>query len=307
MVRQQQGRQALGSDALLTLVADDGEQLPGLFAMLWHEIQLFEHTFSRFIDDSELSYVNRRAGLPVEVTPEFSQLASRAKALSLDTNGLYNPFILPALQRVGYKGSWPTPAVHIQPQDYSQRQVADIAGLIITPGTVLLPPNTALDFGGIGKGYLLDLLAEHLHTAGCRGFCLSLGGDIVVQGTGGDGAAWRVGVAAAAKSGGEAAWFQNTSGKRMAVATSGVIKRKGAGWHHLIDPQTNLPSQTDILTATVCAASATEADVYAKCLVIAGSDKADAFMHEHKISRAVLQIHGKRGTLDIRKKEFKCS
>lgn len=301
MVQQQQSRHALGSEALLTLVADE-TQLPELFALLWHEIQLFEQTFSRFRDDSELSFVNQRAGLPVEVTPEFSYLASRARALSIETKGIYNPFVLPALQRAGYKGSWPTPADPGRAQDYGRRKVVSAEEIAISSGSLRLPAETALDFGGIGKGYLLDMLADLLQANGCHDFWLSLGGDIVVQGRGADGAgAWSVGVARAA-GGGEAARLQNLDGKRMAVATSGVIKRRGTGWHHLIDPRTNLPAETDILTATVCLPSATEADVYAKCLVIVGSGGAPSFIRQHKITQLVLQTSDKHDTIHITKK-----
>jgi thiamine biosynthesis lipoprotein ApbE len=63
----------------------------------------------------------------------------------------------------------------------------------------------------------------------------------------------------------------------MAVATSGVTKRKGIKdsktWHHIIDPASQDSSKTDILTATVVSKSATQADIAAKVMVIEGSAK----------------------------------
>ena len=59
------------------------------------------------------------------------------------------------------------------------------------------------------------------------------------------------------------------------VATSGRDYhrwRQGGIWHHhIIDPRTGRPAQADVLTATVVAPSAAEAEVAAKVAVISGS------------------------------------
>ncbi len=64
----------------------------------------------------------------------------------------------------------------------------------------------------------------------------------------------------------------------VAVATSGTSVHRWEGGvdgvprHHLIDPRTRLPADTDVIQATVIAASAREAEVLAKAAVIAGSE-----------------------------------
>ena len=59
------------------------------------------------------------------------------------------------------------------------------------------------------------------------------------------------------------------------VATSGCDRRRwrqqGQERHHLIDPATALPAQGDLLTVTVAAPTAAEAEVRAKTLFLAGS------------------------------------
>jgi thiamine biosynthesis lipoprotein len=63
--------------------------------------------------------------------------------------------------------------------------------------------------------------------------------------------------------------------ERGGVATSGKDYRRwqlDSVWqHHIIDPRTGLPAQTDVLTATVIAPSAVEAEVAAKVALISGS------------------------------------
>jgi thiamine biosynthesis lipoprotein len=59
------------------------------------------------------------------------------------------------------------------------------------------------------------------------------------------------------------------------VATSGIDYRRwkqGDRWrHHIIDPRTGLPAETDVLTATVVAPNVMEAEMAAKVVLILGS------------------------------------
>jgi thiamine biosynthesis lipoprotein len=66
---------------------------------------------------------------------------------------------------------------------------------------------------------------------------------------------------------------------RGAVATSSVTRRR---WqqgetvrHHVIDPRSGLPAETDWLCVTVIAPHAAMAEVFAKALLIAGSREAE--------------------------------
>ncbi|NQU38254.1 MAG: FAD:protein FMN transferase [Actinobacteria bacterium] len=60
------------------------------------------------------------------------------------------------------------------------------------------------------------------------------------------------------------------------VATSSIARRKWAGGHHLIDPHTGRPSETDVLAATVVAGDALAAEVSAKTALLMGfADGAD--------------------------------
>jgi FAD:protein FMN transferase len=59
------------------------------------------------------------------------------------------------------------------------------------------------------------------------------------------------------------------------VATSTTLRRRwqsdGLTRHHVIDPQTGLPSDTDLTLATVVAAEAWVAEVLAKAVLLAGA------------------------------------
>lgn len=302
MKRFQQHRHALGSEVYITLVDTDERKVGRVFEDVWQAIGLFEHTFSRFMQDSELTYVNERAGVPTPVSREFMRLAETAKDYASATDGLYNPFVLPNLQKAGYKGSWPAPDVQGEAPDYTARELAQWDALTINGSTVTLPPGSALDFGGIGKGYALDELARMLEHEGVEHYWLSLGGDILTGGNDIDGKPWTIEIASAANENEVAAHFEIRQQTVRAVATSGTLKRAGEGWNRLIDPRTGQSTTSDIVMATVAAENGTSADVYAKCLVLVGSEHAEQFAAGLGVSTYLLHVRETDGTMRILKK-----
>ena len=83
-----------------------------------------------------------------------------------------------------------------------------------------------------------------------------------------------------------------------AIATSSIAKRKwlqdGQIQHHLIDPRTGKPAETDWLSVTVTAPHAAEAEVFAKALLIAGSNGAHKVLFDsQKMAYIAVDKYGK--------------
>jgi thiamine biosynthesis lipoprotein len=295
MENYQSSFRAIGSDIVLTVVSDDPAQAKVVFDELRAYIEDFEQRFSRFRPSSELSRINATAGQRTEASREFVALLKTAVSLSEATDGLFNPFILPKLQEAGYKGSWPTSHEQGEAPQYQERKVATVDMVLCGADWVRIPAATALDFGGIGKGYLLDRLAALVPNE-LPGYWFSLGGDILMAGRDATDEAWEVGVAHALIEDKQVGSFNNERGWSLAVATSGVTKRRGTNegkdWHHIIDPRTGEPAETDLLTVTVCCEDPTEADILAKSALILGSKAAWPFLDRHKVRGAILQRMG---------------
>lgn len=304
MKRYQEAKRALGSDVLLTAVLADDVDPRAIFEVLWQKIDRFEQRFSRFLATSELTSFNHSAGKRQQVSTEFLDLLAASKSLAEKTSGLYNPFILPALQQAGYKGSWPHPEIVEAAVNYERRNFATWTEIKLGENWAQIPQGTALDFGGIGKGYLLDELAACLHAQRVKHFWLSLGGDILCSGYDLDGAAWQIAVQSAVEVSRNITTVIG-DGDLFAVATSGVTKRKGetidGTWHHLIDPRTGKPASTDILTTTVVTDKAVEADVFAKCLVIVGNGEAVKLANLLGVRNVFVQYKDSGGTMESKK------
>lgn len=299
-----QSKQALGGDVTLAFISED-EDAAQIMQELWLRVYTFEKRFSRFLPGSELSVFNRSAGLRAYITPEFKALLSRAKELSVQTQGLYNPFILPALQRAGYVRSAAPGYEDDEQEDHSHKTVVAIDRLQIGTDFATIPYGTALDFGGCGKGYLAEQLGHFLRESGAKGYWLSLGGDIAVFGKDENGNPMRIAVQDARKLDDSLPVYAESSDTHpYALATSGVFRRKnqqdnGGTWHHIINPKTQEPAKTDILLATICCRDAALADVLASCAIIEGSKQAgkmlkangaDGWLIQHKLTNGDIRV-----------------
>lgn len=252
---------ALGTNIELRLVADTKEKAEEIFRILWQAISAFDQKYSRFLPDSIITKINQAAGKIVSVDQETISLLTRCKKLTEATNGLFNPFVLPAVQQAGYLRSLRADYQAVPTLDYRNRRVAEINELIIKEGQVQIPADSALDVGGIGKGYLADQLAK-LAQQSTPDFCFSIGGDIALGGTEPDGADWPITVAGAEQSSQPIGSIKTAN--IAGIATSGATRNfEGKKQQHEIDPTTGGLLHTPLLSCTVMAKNATLADVCA--------------------------------------------
>jgi len=242
----------------------------------------WERILSRFREDSELSALNRRAGDGwVQVSETLWEVLTAALSAARRSRGLVTPTILPALEGAGYDRSFAD----------LPRQVSDTSSGAAQPATgdwqkirmdrrrraVALPPAIRLDLGGIAKGWAADTAVQRLSVFGPA--LVDAGGDIAIRGTRAGGTPWPIGIADPQRPDEYLELLLLTGG---GVATSGRDVRRwrrgGRENHHIIDPRNGTPADTDVLTATVIAPSAREAEVGAKTALILGSDAGRAWL-----------------------------
>jgi len=292
LTRHTQTQEALGGTASVGIIIDDSQNPDVLFANLWKQTFQFERQFSRFLPSSELSQFNALSGTKMPISPEFAAILREAKRLIRKTTGLFNPFILPALQRTGYVGSAVTEYVDDEAPDYTSRSVVATVKLELGVDWARIPFGTAIDLGGCGKGYLADQLGRYLREQKVHGYWIELSGDIATFGTDENRQNLTISVKNANKRGAlNEVIVCPTS--QFGIATSGTFPRVSQvgtlRGHHIIDPKTGKPAKTDLKLATVCASSAVDADVYASCAIIVGAKAAPAMLEAHAIKSWALQ------------------
>jgi thiamine biosynthesis lipoprotein len=261
------------------------------------EIALCERVLSRFDPASDLSRANAGAGAWIGVHPILTDALAHALTAREDTDGLYDPTILPALVAAGYDRSFDQLAgTERLPR---ARPAAWRAGATVRVDSqgqrVRMPAGTGIDLGGIGKGYSATRAVHAMLRAvpDLPGALVDLGGDIAFSGQPPGGGPWRVGVADPRTTGAQLGVLALRSG---GVATSGRDRRRfgpGSGLHHLIDPATGLPAAPGPLTVTVVAPSTTIAETHATALAILPVERAAAFIERRPhISALLVQRDG---------------
>lgn len=286
-------KQALGGEVEIGVVSQwSSSDRADIFSLVWHEILEFEKRFSRFLPSSELSYINKRAGLTTSISEQMEAILEKAKELADVTERIYNPFILPALQRAGYVRSALEGYENDEAPDYTKRHIATVDQLSLSDHSVNIPHGSALDLGGCGKGYLADRIGSILRKKHALGYWLSFSGDIATFGTDVDGRPITLAIQSAEPEP-KATYVVTCPVTSFGVATSGTFRRANQVHtlqkHHIIDPRTGKPSESDMLLATVCAKSAVEADVLASCAVVLGSSAAVQFLKDRNVLGWVLQ------------------
>lgn len=242
-------------------------------------VRAFERQFSRFRADSELTRLNEHAGTAFLVSEAMLALLAAAQNAWRQTGGVVDPTIGNALCAAGYNTSFDQVHDDLVPQRLVRRAplpvtLRDVA-IDHKRHTVTVPRGTSLDFGGIGKGYLLDRLTP-LFSRVTEHWWYSLGGDMIVSGHDENGSPWKVAAQDPFSLDRDWAEFRPPAG-RWGIATSGTVKRRGvhfgAPWHHLIDTATSLPSTSDVPAATALAPTALLADISAKTVILLGSEQ----------------------------------
>jgi FAD:protein FMN transferase len=251
-------------------------------------VREYERRFTRFSDDSELSSLNRTSGHWCLVSPEMYEVLRLAKRFYLETDGLFDPAILPALERAGYDRSIEKVQSEGAPEraagasgeraDFGQMELAD------QRLAVRLPAGLRIDLGGIAKGWIAEQAAHMLYryTSACA---VNAGGDQFSLGLPAGERYWEVGLEDPFEPSRDLASLWLSPG---AVATSSVIKRR---WkqgqqerHHLIGPRSGQPAHSPWASVTVISDSAAKAEVLAKALLIAGKEDAEPILSRYAAS-----------------------
>lgn len=281
---------SMGGRAHIVVHGGTADQLDRAVARLAE----LERRWSRFVETSDITRANRAGGAPVPADEDTLAVVARALDGWRQTGGRFDITVLPALLAAGYTDSVvdraPAPLLAGGRIGASAAVVVDYAA-----GTLSVPPGTAIDLGAIGKGFAADVIAEELVEGGATGALVNVGGDLRVAGRPLDADAWRVGIADPRPgASGHVSCVRLASG---GVATSGTTVRRwqrddGSMAHHVIDPRTGRSADTEVATATVLAADAATAEVYATMAMLLDAATAMRELDGAGLAGLLVDVHG---------------
>lgn len=256
-------------------------------------VDRLEAQLTVYRDDSEVSYLNRRAAQePVAVSENLYHLLRLCRVLHGQTEGAFDVAIGALVKAWGfYRRAGRVPGCEelaaLRSRVGMEHVVLDDTGRSVA----FRNPGVELNLGSIGKGFALDVVGRELrrkwqcHNAllhGGHSSVLTFGDDPDSRG------GWPVGIL-------DPVHPEHRLGvlelRNRALGTSAAtyqnLEHEGRKLPHLLDPRTSWPAER-ILQASVTAPSAADADALATAFFILGVDKTQAFCETHKEIGAVL-------------------
>lgn len=265
----------MGSFAHVIVEADEPADTAALLGFATARLWQLEQLWSRFLPDSEISRLNRASGRPMVVSGDTFAAIELAVRGWEATAGRFDPCVLPALTAGGYDRSFeqlaPASATGGAPVPSTGCRGIELDAV---ERTVCLPPDVALDLGGIGKGLAADDIADMLIDEGADSVCVNLGGDIATRSRSGTGTPWTIGIAARHELDEPGDDLTSVALVDGSMATSAKTRRRwrkgDEDWHHLIDPSTGRSTSNDLAAVTVLSRQTAWAEVLTKAAFVAG-------------------------------------
>lgn len=249
--------QATGTVWVITIFGEEGLRARAEAARTdaVRYVAWFEATFSRFIETSLLSSFRFTKGV-VEVPHECTDIFHLYARAYRMTGGAVTPTIGVTLSDAGYdatKRLTPETTIRAAPPLESVLSVLDDTHIEIHNPSMI-------DFGAIGKGYLVDALAGLIQSRGFAQFMVNGGGDIRYEST--EGEPLTVGLEDPRDT---TKVIGTTTLTQGGLCGSAINRRRWGTYNHYIDPRTGI-SPEHIAALWVKAARTAEADMLSSCL-----------------------------------------
>jgi len=215
------------------------------------EIKRLEKLLSVTDKDSDVYKINLNCGTFVSVSDECFTLIKTAKEVSKAASGYFDITVYPAIKLWGF-----TTSEYQVPDENELLAVKEKIGyynieLNESNKTVKIPQGSSIDLGAIAKGYIADKTAEMLINNGVTSALLNFGGNIKLIGSKPEGEDFKIGIKAPFTD----SYFATLNVRDLTVSTSGDYERyfekEGVMYHHILNPFTASPAESDIKSATV--------------------------------------------------------
>jgi len=236
------------------------------------KVNYINELMNSYDNQSELSVLNQNGNLQ-NTNPDILYVIERSDYYSEKSQGAFDISILPLLDLWKSKFS---PGGTYQPP--TQEELDEVLLLVnhseisINDDNISLKDGMMITLGGVAKGYAVDHAIQSLIQDGFENGFVNAGGDGRYIGNKAKGASWKVGLQNPNKSS-DAITVIHV--KDMAVATSGNYERyfsDAAKVSHIADPRTGHTSQ-NLISATVIAKTAMDADAFATAVFVMGEDE----------------------------------
>jgi thiamine biosynthesis lipoprotein len=233
-----------------------------------------------YVQESEVSDFNAK-GILKDPSFTFRDMLDSSRKFHLQSQGYFEPTLFPLLKAWGFSFE--------QREQMDSAKVAELKSLVgfktklivADSGYFAAQEGVKLDVTGLGEGYAIDKLAAVLDQAGVADYLVEIGGEMKGKGNNPRGENWTIGIEdpSQAELGVTNSMLTKVTLNQLALSSSGnyrkfYIDEQGNRRSHLIDPTTGFPVSHSMVSVSVLAPSATQADALATAFMAMGPEKA---------------------------------
>ena len=252
----------------------------------------YELVFSRTNEKSELYKLNHRKNTsdkdpnadgqttpyPVSgtadtwhISEDLASLLSQGLSITRESDGAFDIAIAPLTSLWDFTAEDPK-----APDDADIQKVLPLCssdGVTIDGQDITLPSDDIqFDVGAIAKGYIADRIKDYLEEQGVKHATINLGGNIQTIGTKPDGSDYNIGIQKPFDETGEP--ITSVKIKDKSIVTTGIYQRyfeqDGTLYHHVLDPRTGMPCDTDLYSVSIITDSSLTADAMSTVCCLMG-------------------------------------
>lgn len=174
-------------------------------------------------------------------SPQVIKLYRKAYQIYLQSEGAFDISVAPLSRLWGFLNGQP----HLPPPEEIKKTLSLVGmnKIKIENNHLILRPGQKLDWGGIAKGYGVDLAVKRAQALGVLHGFINAGGDLYCWGQNPEKSLWKVGIKHPRENG----FLGVLAITNLAATTTGDYQRyflyQGQRYHHVFDPRTGYPAR----------------------------------------------------------------
>ncbi|MBM6633945.1 FAD:protein FMN transferase ApbE [Leclercia adecarboxylata] len=283
--------------SVIDLSADRAEELRG---KIQSQLDGDDQLMSTYKNDSALMRFNQsQSTSPWPVSEAMADIVTESLRVGYKTNGAMDITVGPLVNLWGFGPNKQPVKTPDQAQIDDARAQTGLQHLTVInqAGKQYLEkdiPDLYVDLSTVGEGYAADHLARLMAEEGIPRYLVSVGGALVSRGMNASDKPWRVAIQKPTDQQNAVQAIVDINGH--GISTSGSYRNyyelDGKRISHVIDPQTGRPITHNLVSVTVIAPTALEADAWDTGLMVLGTEKAKEIVREQGLAVYMITREG---------------
>ncbi len=282
----------MGTYYRVSMVGLDKSREPALRQQIEAQLQEDDRQLSTYKSDSVLSRFNQYQGTdPQPISSGMADAIITALRIGHKTDNEMDITVGPLVNLWGFGPTKEPVKMPTQQQIDAARAEIGLQHIKViqqVDGDYLQKdqPNMYIDLSTVGEGYATDHLARLVEANGISDYLVSVGGAVVSRGRNPEGKPWQVAIQKPTDKEDAVEAIVDLQG--MGISTSGSYRNyyelDGKRLSHIIDPATGRPITHKLVSATVIASTALEADGWDTGLMVLGTQRALALAEKQHLA-----------------------